>query len=232
MKTVGLLGGMSWESTQVYYRLLNQGVNRALGKLHSASILLASVDFEPLQRAQHRDDWDTVRRILVPAAQQLEGAGAGCLLLASNTMHRVAPTLQEALGIPLLHVVDAVGAALAQAGIRKVGLLGTAFTMEQPFYRQRLVDHFGQTVITPDADDRAWLHGVIFDELCRGVVSERSKTRLGEVIERLGKAGAEGVILGCTEIGMLVDDGEAALPLFDTTVLHAEHAVAWCLGDP
>lgn len=231
MKTIGLLGGMSWESTLAYYRLINEGVRDALGGLHSARIAMLSVDFAPIERLQRSGDWDAMAVLLTGAARQVERAGADCLLICTNTMHKVAPAIEAAISIPLLHIADATAAALARHGVRRVGLLGTAFTMEQDFYRGRLAERHGLEVQVPDAPQRHLVHRVIFDELCLGTTQAASKAAYLEIIEGLAARGAEAVILGCTEIGLLVTQADTRVPLFDTTLIHAEQAVAFALGE-
>ncbi|EKE76595.1 aspartate/glutamate racemase family protein [Gallaecimonas xiamenensis] len=226
MKTIGLLGGMSWESTQGYYSAINRGVRARCGGLHSAKIALYSVDFAPLAAAQHQGDWAGAAALLVEGAKRVEAAGADFLLLCTNTMHKLAPELSQALSIPLVHIADATGEALVQAGVRRVGLLGTAFTMEQDFYKGRLAQGFGLEVLVPDESDRALVHDVIYQELCQGRIEAASRAQYLQVIDRLAARGAQAVILGCTEIGLLVGQGDTPVPLFDTTALHAQKAVA------
>ena len=230
MKTIGLIGGMSWESSLHYYRLINEGVNARLGGLHSAQLLLHSVDFAPIAQLQADDRWDDAGALLAQAAAGLQRAGAAFLLLCTNTMHRVAPAIEAAVTIPLLHVVDVTAAAVARRGLGRVGLLGTRFTMEQPFYRQRLAAH-GLDVLVPPDDDRTLVHRVIFDELCRGRVEPQSRAQLRRIAAQLVDAGAAGVILGCTELMMLLGAGDVSVPLFDTTALHAAAAVERALAD-
>ncbi len=225
MKTIGLLGGMSWESSQGYYRLINEGVKAALGGLHSARIVMISVDFAPIAEKQAEDDWDGLAYILSDAAQCIERGGADCLLICTNTMHKVAPEVEAAVGIPLLHIADATAAVLAEQGVKTVGLLGNAFTMEQDFYKGRLAERFGLEVLTPGADDRALVHRVIFEELCLGEFKPESKAEYLRIVEALAAAGAEAVILGCTEIGMLIEQADTEVPLLDTTAIHADAAV-------
>jgi aspartate racemase len=229
MKLLGVLGGMSWTSTAEYYRLLNQGVAARLGGLHSARLLLHSVDFAPVAALQHDGNWDGAAAVLVDAARDLERAGAQGLILATNTMHKVADELQAATTIPLLHIADATAARLRGDGRHTVALLATAFTMEQDFYVGRLRDH-GLDVITPDDAERADVHRIIYDELCQDVVLDSSRTRYRQVMGHLTERGAEGIVLGCTEIGLLVDAADAAVPLYDTTAIHAEQAVDWMLA--
>jgi aspartate racemase len=225
MKTLGLLGGMSWESTALYYREMNERVGELLGGHHSADLLLASVDFDEIVEMQASGDWDGAARLLGARARSLADAGAELLVLCTNTMHRVAAEIEAAAGIPLLHIADPTGAALVAGGHRRVGLLGTRFTMEQAFYRDRLVDAFGLEVLTPDADDRDLVHRVIYDELVHGVISDDSRAAYRGVVERLVAAGVDSVILGCTEITMLIGPDDSAVPVFDTTALHARAAV-------
>ncbi len=230
MKTIGLLGGMSWESTIPYYRLINQAVKHRLGGLHSARLLLHSVDFAEIEALQRNGDWDAAGRQLAAAARGLEVAGADLLLIGTNTMHKVAATIEAAIAIPLLHVGDATARAVRAAGITRVGLLGTRFTMEQDFYVDRLASH-GLEVLVPPPDDREQVHRVIYHELCAGRFEPASRERFRQIMAGLVARDVQGIILGCTEIGLLVDDGDAAVPLFDTTRLHAQAAVAAALGD-
>ncbi|MBZ9560121.1 MULTISPECIES: aspartate/glutamate racemase family protein [unclassified Modicisalibacter] len=231
MKTIGVLGGMSWESTQSYYRLLNEGVKARLGGFHSARVCLVSVDFADIETLQRAGDWDAAGRYLAASARQVEAGGADCLVLATNTMHCVAEAIETAIDIPLLHIADATGAALREAGIRRVGLLGTRFTMEQPFYRERLEQRHGIEVVVPDAEARQAVHDIIFQELVLGTIDDTSRERYLAIIDTLASRGAEGVILGCTEIALLVQQAHTALPLFDTTDLHARAALAFALDD-
>ncbi|WP_087026504.1 aspartate/glutamate racemase family protein [Thaumasiovibrio subtropicus] len=225
MKTIGLLGGMSWESTVSYYQALNRGVKASLGQLHSAKICMYSVDFQEIERLQHAGEWDETAKILCKAAQSVEAGGADFLLICTNTMHKVAPDIEAAIHIPLLHIADATGERLQQNGITKVGLLGTRFTMEQAFYRERIEQHFGIDVIVPDRSARETVHNVIYNELCQGEVRENSKQAYLAIIEALKAAGAEAVILGCTEIALLVQQADTTVPLYDTTAIHAQAAV-------
>ncbi|HEX6758234.1 MAG TPA: aspartate/glutamate racemase family protein [Propionibacteriaceae bacterium] len=223
-RLIGMIGGMSWESSAEYYRLANELVQARLGGLHSARVLLASVDFADVEQLQVTGRWDEAARLLADIAKGLEAAGADLLLLCTNTMHKVADQVQAAVSIPLLHLADTVAAAVTRAGLRTIGLLGTAFTMEQDFYRDRLRSH-GLRVLVPDADDRADVHRVIYDELCRGIVQEESRSVYRAVIGRLVQAGADGVVLGCTEIELLITASDSPVPLFPTTRLHVEAAV-------
>ncbi|MET7713582.1 aspartate/glutamate racemase family protein [Streptomyces sp. NPDC005407] len=224
MKTIGLIGGMSWESSAEYYRLLNELVRERLGGLHSAKCLLHSLDFAEIEELQVAGEWQRAGEILAEAARGLQAAGADLLLICTNTMHKVAGQVEAAVSVPLLHLADATAGAVRAAGIRRVGLLGTAFTMEQAFYRDRLAWH-GLDVLTPDGEGRALVHRVIYEELCLGVVREESRAAYQDVIGKLVAAGAEGVVLGCTEIELLIRDEDSPVPLFPTTRLHAEAAV-------
>ena len=229
MRLLGVLGGMSWTSTAEYYRLLNQGVATRLGGLHSARLLLHSVDFAPVAAMQHEGDWAGTAAVLVEAAQGLERAGAEGLLVATNTMHKVADEIEAATGIPLLHIADATATRLVADGRRTVGLLATAFTMEQAFYTDRLRQH-GLEVLVPDDADRAEVHRIIYDELCLDVVRDDSRESYRSVMGRLAGCGAEAIVLGCTEITLLVGAADSPVPLYDTTAIHAEAAVGWMLG--
>jgi aspartate racemase len=231
MKTIGLIGGMSWESSLEYYRIINEEVKRRLGGLHSAQSLLYSVDFAVIEALQHKGDWEAAGALLADAARNLECGGADIVVLCTNTMHRVAPAIEAAVAIPLLHIADPTAAAIENRGLQTVGLLGTRFTMEQEFYRGRLSQRYSLNVLIPEADDRAQVHRVIYDELCLGLTTDASKAAYRAIIERLAAAGAEGIILGCTEIGLLISDTDSRLPLFDTTRLHAEAAVDFALAD-
>ncbi|MBL0593152.1 aspartate/glutamate racemase family protein [Aeromonas veronii] len=230
MKCIGLLGGMSWESTVSYYQALNRGVRAQLGGLHSARVLLNSVDFAVIERLQHAGDWPATARLLAAEARKLQDGGADFLLIGTNTMHKVAPEIEAAIDIPLLHIADATAAKLQADGITRVGLLGTRFTMEQDFYKGRLQDRFGLAVLVPDEAGRERVHRIIYDELCLGEIRESSRAEYLAIIEALAAAGAEAVILGCTEIALLVGDARAAVPLYDTTAIHAEAAVALALA--
>jgi aspartate racemase len=231
MKTLGLLGGMSWESTVPYYRIINETVRERLGGLHSARLILYSVDFHDIERRQQAGAWDEAGTILADAARALEAAGAQGLALCTNTMHKVAPAIEAAVTIPLLHIADPTAAAVKAAGLHTVGLLGTRFTMEQDFYRGRLTARHGLTVIIPDPADRAIVHRVIYEELCQGEVRAESRAQYRKILQRLVEAGAEGIILGCTEIALLVGPEDAPVLLFDTTGLHARSVALWALGD-
>ncbi len=225
MKTLGLIGGMSWESSAQYYRLINEDVRQRLGGAHSAQLLLWSVDFAGIKQLQHDGDWAALGDYMVDAARRLQAGGAELLLVCTNTMHTLAGRIEAECPLPLLHIADPTAAAILQAGIRKVGLLGTAFTMEQAFYRDRLQERFGLQVLVPEAEDRRSVHDIIYQELIAGVVRERSRQVYADVIARLVERGAEAIILGCTEIMLLVRPEDSAVPLFDTTALHARAAV-------
>lgn len=225
MKRLGLLGGMSWESTALYYRAINEGVAARLGGFHSADLLLASVDFADIERMQAAGDWDAATALLGDRARALAEAGAELLVLCTNTMHLVADGIERAAGIPLLHIADPTGEALVASGHRRVGLLGTRFTMERDFYRERLTAKHGLEVLVPEAADRDTVHRIIYDELVHGVVADASRDAYRAVIDRLVAAGADSVILGCTEITLLVGPADSPVPVFDTTALHAAAAV-------
>ena len=232
MKTIGLLGGMSWESTVGYYRLINEGIRDALGGLHSAKIAMYSVDFAAIEQLQHTGDWAGTAEILCKAARRIEAAGADFLLICTNTMHKVAPEVEAAVQIPLLHIADATAEQLGEQGIKSVGLLGTAFTMEQEFYKGRLTEKYGLQVLVPEAEDRQIVHQIIYDELCLGRIKSKSKRAYLQIINSLAEQGAEAVILGCTEIGMLVSQEDTSVPLLDTTAIHALKAVEYAVKQP
>ncbi|WP_304638287.1 MULTISPECIES: aspartate/glutamate racemase family protein [Pseudoalteromonas] len=225
MKTIGLIGGMSWESTQSYYQLLNQGIKNKLGGLHSAKIVLVSLDFAEIAVLQQQQNWPQMAEILIKAAKQVEAAGADYLLICTNTMHKLAEQVQAAVAIPLLHIADAVGENLIQNNFKKVALLGTQFTMEQDFYKQRLADKFAIDVLIPDTQGRETVHRVIYDELCKGIISPESKAEYLTIIDDLTQQGAEAIILGCTEIALLVQQSDTSIPLLDSTALHCAMAL-------
>jgi aspartate racemase len=231
MKVIGLLGGMSWESTVPYYRTINQAVGRRLGGLHSAKIVLYSVDFHEIEQLQHAGAWDEAGRLLAAAGQAIARAGADFLVICTNTMHKVVPVIEQAIPIPILHIADATAMAIGQAHVRTVGLLGTRFTMEQDFYVGRLRDRHELTVLVPDTDEREIVHRIIYDELCLGRVLDASRDTYRRIIRGLVARGAHGIILGCTEVSMLVGPADASVPVFDTTELHALRAVQWALDD-
>ena len=230
MKTLGLIGGMSWESTVPYYRTINQTVKEQLGGLHSARLLLYSVDFAEIEKLQHAGDWDAAGAVLADAARSLKAGGAQLLVICTNTMHKVADAVEAASGLPLLHIADATGDAIRARGITRIGLLGTRFTMEQDFYRRRLIERHGLDVLVPEPDERDLVHRVIYDELCQGVIRDESRAQYRRVMDGLVARGAQGIILGCTEIGLLVGEGDASVPLFDTTALHARAAALAALA--
>ena len=225
MQTIGLIGGMSWESSAEYYRIINEDVRHRLGASHSARSLMWSMDFAEIERLQHAGDWAALTALMVAAARHLEAGGADFIVICTNTMHRMAEEVAAAVAIPLLHIVDPTAEAIGRAGLTRVGLLGTAFTMEQDFYKGRLATRFGFEVLTPDADDRRQVHDIIYRELVAGVVRDASRQVYRDVIARLVARGAEAIILGCTEIMLLVRPEDSAVPLFDTTTLHALAAV-------
>ena len=231
MKTIGLIGGLSWESSVEYYRLINQETQRRLGGLHSAQCLMYSFDFGEIEALQAAGNWNAASKRMVDAAMRLEGAGAECIVICSNTMHRMADDIEAALTIPLLHIADATAMPIVAAGIRRVGLLGTRYTMEQDFYRGRMTKGFGLDVRIPNEAGRAIVHRVIYEELVRGLIKLESRRQYQAVIANLKAGGAEAIILGCTEIGLLISPEDSALPSFDTTRLHALAAVDWALAD-
>lgn len=230
MRTIGLIGGMSWESSAEYYRILNETVRARLGGLHSAQCLLVSVDFAEIEQLQHSGRWHEAGQVLSEAARSLERGGAGCVVLCTNTMHKLAGAIQAQVSIPLLHIADATAARIRAQSIGTVGLLGTRFTMEEDFYSGRLTGQFGLRVLIPAAAERALVHRVIYEELCLGQVLPPSQQAYRQVIAGLARDGAQGIILGCTEIGLLVQPEDSPVPLFDTTRIHAEAAVDWALG--
>ena len=229
MKTIGLIGGMSWESSLEYYRLINEGVKERLGGLHSAQCLLFSFDFAEIEALQMAGDWETAGRKLAEAASALERGGADVLVLCTNTMHKLTANIEAATHLPFLHIADATAAAIRADGLTTIGLLGTKFTMEHDFYRGRLEERFGLNVLTPDADDRQIIHEVIYDELCLGTIRDESRRAYLTIMDKLAARGAQAVILGCTEITLLVQPAHTAIPLYDTTALHARAAVEWAL---
>jgi aspartate racemase len=228
MKTIGVIGGMSWESSLLYYRLINQSIRNHLAGLHSAKLLMYSVDFAPIEKLQHQGDWDGVSSIVIDAARRLEAGGADLFLIASNTMHQVAEAVASAVNIPLLHIADATAQQLLGEKVRRVGLLGTAFTMELDFYRER-IEQQGIEIVVPELHDRQMVHDIIYQELCLGKFDEDSREVYLAIIDRLRAQRIDGVILGCTEIGMLIDSRHTDLPLYDTTVIHTAQAVAYAL---
>ena len=229
VRVIGLIGGMSWESSAEYYKLINQEVRRRLGPLRSARLLMYSVDFGPIEQAQHAGRWDALAGMLEDAAQRLHRGGADCVVLCTNTMHKVADRVAASVPIPFLHIADPVGRKSTQNGTKVLGLLGTRFTMEQPFMRERLERSYGLQVLVPDEDDRAEVHRIIYEELCAGVVRETSRQTYQRIIDSLAQRGAQAVVLGCTEITLLIQQKDSALPVLDTTQLHAEAAVEFAL---
>jgi len=231
MKTIGLIGGMSWESSLEYYRLINQTVQAKLGGFHSAKSLMVSVDFAEIETLQQQARWSEAADLLVRAAQSLEKGEADFVILCTNTMHKAAAEIQAHIHIPFLHIADATAQKIKDTGLKRVGLLGTRFTMEEDFYKSRLSQRYGLEVMIPDGGEREIVHRVIYDELVKGEIHQVSKVQYTDIIERLVRNGAEAVILGCTEIGLLVKDGDCRVPLFDTTRIHAEAAVEYALAD-
>ncbi|MGY2574427.1 aspartate/glutamate racemase family protein [Vibrio sp. C8] len=231
MKTIGMLGGMSWESTVSYYKAINEGVKQALGGLHSAKIALYSVNFDEIEKLQRVGDWDQAGVVLGEAAKSIQAGGADFLLICTNTMHKVLPQIEEKIDIPVLHIADATANKLIEDGISKVGLLGTAFTMEQDFYKHRISEKFGIEVIVPEHEEREVVHRVIYDELCQGQILSESREQYINIIDNLRRAGAEAVILGCTEIALLVEQQHTQVKLYDTTKIHAEEAVKLALSN-
>jgi aspartate racemase len=231
MKTIGLIGGMSWESSAEYYRILNQGVRDRIGPTVSARCLMWSFNFAEIEAMQHAGDWTGLTSVMVDAAQRLEAAGADILVICTNTMHRMAPAIEAAVQVPLLHIADPTALSIKAAGFRKVGLLGTAFTMEQDFYKSRLSNQHGLTVIVPEKEDRATVHRIIYEELVAGKVTSESRDAYRAIISRMVQSGAEAIILGCTEIMLLVKPQDSSVPIFDTTALHAQAAIEAALSD-
>ena len=231
MKTIGLLGGMSWQSTTSYYQAINRGVQQYLGGLHSAKVCLVSVDFANIEVLQRQNEWQKAGALLAKTAKQIEAGGADCLLICTNTMHKVAPQIARSINIPLLHIADCTGQKLQQEQIQTVGLLGTEFTMSEDFYKDKLINNFGIDVLVPSAAQQEDIHSVIYDELCLGKVNHTSKQRYLEVINSLHQRGAQGVILGCTEISLLVQQTDTDIPLFDTTAIHAQAAVDFAIAN-
>jgi aspartate racemase len=229
MKTIGLIGGMSWESSLEYYRIINEGVKRKLGGLHSAKILMYSVDFEEIEKVQHQGKWDEATKLMIEAAQRLEKGGVDFVVICSNTMHKMSGEVQKNIGIPLLHIGDATAEKIKEASFKKVGLLGTRFTMEEDFYKGRLIGRYGLEVVIPDEKGRQIVHDIIYKELCLGVIKPSSKEQFCEIIQNLVRDGAEGIILGCTEIPLLIKQEDVKVPLFDTTRIHAESVVEYAL---
>lgn len=231
MKTIGLIGGMSWESTIEYYRIINELVSKRLGGLNSGKILLYSVNFQEIADLQHENKWDELTEIMIDIAQKLEKAGADVVLICTNTMHKMADEVQKSINIPLLNIIDVTAEKIKEMGLKKVGLLGTKFTMEDDFYKGRLKRKHGIDVLIPDEEGRQIVHDVIYNELCKGRIKEFSKEKFKRIIADLASKGAEGVILGCTEIPLLIKQEDCDIPIFDTTMIHAEAAVNFALGE-
>ena len=229
-RTLGIIGGMSWESTESYYRLINEGIKAELGNLHSADLLIHSVDFAPIGELQAQGAWDEMGAILANSGKRLQAAGAQGLLIATNTMHKVIDDVQAATNLPIIHIADATAKAIQAQGLTKIALLGTQFTMTQDFYKQRLID-VGLQVLIPENDARAEVHRIIYDELCQGQFLDSSRQYYSQVIKDLANKGAEGVILGCTEIGLLIQQADSPIAVFDTTAIHAAAAVQFLLGN-
>jgi len=230
VNTIGLIGGMSWESSLLYYRLINEGVKQRLGGLHSAQILMYSVDFAPIEKLQHSGDWEGAAEVMVDAARRLEAGGAHFFLIATNTMHQVADVVSAAVDIPLLHIADATAEVLLPDGVRRIGLLGTAFTMELDFYRRRISEQYEIDVVVPELHDRQIVHDIIYQELCQGQIEAESREVYLAIIDRMREQKIDGVILGCTEIGMLLQAQHTDIKLYDTTAIHAQQAVERALG--
>jgi len=229
MKTIGLIGGMSWESSSVYYNIINETVKERLGGLHSAKCILYSVDFEEIAGLQHQGEWEELTKLMINFAQQLERAGADFIVICTNTMHKMAEEVQDNINIPLLHIADATAEEIIKQGLRKPGLLGTKFTMEQDFYKQRLKEKYNLDVIIPSDTDREIIDSVIYNELCLGIIKQSSKEKFKEIIKKLISIGADGLILGCTEIPLLISQKDVNAPIFDTTTIHSKAAVAFAL---
>ncbi|WP_342503948.1 aspartate/glutamate racemase family protein [Lysinibacillus sp. FSL L8-0126] len=230
MKTIGLIGGMSWESSAAYYRLMNEQVKQRLGGLHSAKCILYSVDFQQIEHFQAKGEWDKAGNVLAQAAQSLERAGADFVIICTNTMHKVIDIIEEAIIIPILHIADATARQIKEAGLQKIALLGTKYTMEQAFYKAR-VEGFGIEVIVPDSHERMEVNRIIYEELCLGIIKQDAKSYYIQVVEELVQAGAQGVILGCTEIGLLIQQEDISVPVFDTAAIHAQTAVSMAIQE-
>jgi len=229
MKTIGLIGGMSWESSSEYYKIINETVKERLGGLNSAKCIMYSVDFEEIASLQHQGEWEELTKLMINFAQQLEGAGADFIVICTNTMHKMAPEIQDNINIPLLHIADATAERIKEQGLRKPGLLGTKFTMEEDFYKQRLKEKYNLDVMIPSNTDRAIIDSVIYNELCLGILKQSSKEKFKDIIRKLVSVGADGLILGCTEIPLLISQEDVEVPLFDTTAIHSKAAVAFAL---
>lgn len=230
MKTIGLIGGMSWESSLEYYRIINETVKEKLGGFHSAKSIMYSVDFEEVEELQHEGKWDEATELMIDAAQRVERGGADFVIICTNTMHKMAEEVQKSIRIPLLHIADATAEKINEQGLNKVGLLGTKFTMEEDFYKQRLREKHGIEAIIPDERERQIVHDILYSELCMGEIKDISKDKFKEIIANLAANGAEGIILGCTEIPLLIKQEDYDIPLFDTTAIHAEFAVEYAIS--
>lgn len=230
MKKIGLIGGMSWESSLEYYKIINETIKFKLGGLHSAECLMYSVDFQEIESLQHQNKWEELTNIMVDTAQKLKNAGADFIIICTNTMHKMASDIESRVGIKVLHIAEVTGEKIVQKGIKKVGLLGTKFTMEGDFYKKILKEKFNIDIIIPDEDHRDMVHEVIYEELCKGIISEVSKEKYKKVIESLSLKGAEGIVLGCTEIPLLIKQEDVDIPIFDTTTIHAISAVEFALN--
>lgn len=231
MKTIGLIGGMSWESSMLYYQTINQRVKEKLGGHHSAKNLMYSVDFQEIKTLQHQGKWEEAKKIMIDSAQKLESGGADLIVICTNTMHKMAKEVEESVSIPLLHIADSTANEIVKDGIKKVALLGTAFTMEQDFYKVRLIERFGLDVIVPNETERMIIHNIIYQELCLGIINEKSRQSYLKIINSLSQQGAEAIIFGCTEITLLISQDDCSIPVYDTTKLHAESAVDFALRE-
>lgn len=229
MKTIGLIGGMSWESSLEYYRMINETVKLKLGGLHSAECLMYSVDFEEIEIYQHQNKWDELANIMVQAAEKLKNGGADFIVICTNTMHKLASDIEDRVGIKVLHIAEVTGEKIIQRGIRKVGLLGTKFTMEQDFYKKILKEKYHIHVVIPDVNEREAIHEIIYNELCKGIINDASKEKYQKIIRHLALNGAEGIVLGCTEIPLLINQEDVEIPVFDTTKIHAVSAVEFAM---
>ena len=229
MKIIGLIGGMSWESSAEYYRLINEGVRQRLGGQHNAKTLMYTVDFQEIEHMQQRAAWDEAADVLIDSARRLQAGGADFLLLCTNTMHKVAPNITQAVGIPLIHIADATAERIREAGLTRIGLLGTRFTMEQDFYKGKLINEYGLDVLIPDEADRERIHAIIYDELCQGKIIDESRADYLRIMQKLTDRGAQGIILGCTEITLLIKPHHTPIALFDTTAIHAQKAIELAL---
>ncbi len=230
MKTIGMIGGMSWESSIEYYRIINETVREKLGGLHSSKSVMYSLDFAEIEALQHQNRWEEATQLMIDAARHVQNGGADFVLICTNTMHKMAEDVQNHIDIPILHIADATAETIKRKGLTKIGLLGTRFTMEEHFYRGRLESKHGLTVIIPSEGDREIIHRVIYDELCLGEIKSSSKDKYAAIIDKLIQSGAQGIILGCTEISLLVDEAQSAVPIFDTTLIHATSAVEYALA--